>query len=171
MTREERAVYQREWRKRNLEKSKGYYRARKDKHIAYQRAWAERNPDKIVAADKKFRQNNPHRVKEILAKSRSHRSDAQKLLTQAFHRIHRMGLTLNQYLDLLIQQDFRCGLCGGLPVDSHPKRKSPDGFVIDHDHATGRVRGLLHPNCNAGIGLLQDSPEILRRGAEYLERC
>lgn len=162
--------YQRRWRKDNLDKVRGYYEARKPKHIAYQRAWVKRNPDKVRQADIKFRQNNRKRVSEIQVKSKSRQSDAQKLLNRAFHRIHRFGLTINQYLDLLITQDFRCALCGQEPHEGHRNRRSLDGFVIDHDHDTGKVRGLLHPNCNVGIGLLQDSSEVLRRGAEYLEK-
>ena len=41
-------------------------------------------------------------------------------------------------------------------------------FHVDHDHATGRVRGVLCSSCNRGIGYLQENPEILRRAAEYL---
>jgi hypothetical protein len=40
---------------------------------------------------------------------------------------------------------------------------------VDHDHATGKVRGLLCDNCNVGIGRLQDNPATLRRLTNYLE--
>lgn len=40
---------------------------------------------------------------------------------------------------------------------------------IDHDHATGKIRGVLCIGCNTGLGSLNDSPDNLRRAAEYLE--
>ena len=43
-------------------------------------------------------------------------------------------------------------------------------LVVDHDHATGRVRGWLCAQCNNALGLAQDSPKILRALARYLEQ-
>ena len=40
---------------------------------------------------------------------------------------------------------------------------------VDHDHKTGRVRAILCFNCNGGLGQFKDRPELLRRGADYLE--
>lgn len=170
MTREERRVYQQEWRKANLDKVRGYYEARKNDHNAYSRAWAKRNPEKVWHSQTCWRRANRKRVSEIQAKSRANKSDARKLLDRTLRRIHKFGLTLNQYLDLLITQDFLCAVCRqpALP-NSHNGRRSLDGFVVDHNHATKRVRGLLHPNCNVAIGLMQDSPSMLRQAARYLE--
>lgn len=39
----------------------------------------------------------------------------------------------------------------------------------DHDHADGKLRGLLCRQCNVALGQLKDSPELIRRAADYLD--
>ena len=51
-------------------------------------------------------------------------------------------------------------------------KRGADGggrFHIDHDHSTGKVRGLLCTACNMGLGLFKDDPEMLLRAIDYLE--
>src|SRR4051794_16557750 len=43
------------------------------------------------------------------------------------------------------------------------------GLHVDHCHATGAVRALLCSDCNTGLGLLKDSPALLRDAARYVE--
>ena len=52
----------------------------------------------------------------------------------------------------------RCEMCG-----------SDWKLCIDHNHETGKVRGVLCGNCNSALGLTKDSPELLRKLATYLE--
>ena len=52
-----------------------------------------------------------------------------------------------------------CGICG-----------THDDLVVDHDHETGKVRGALCRKHNAAIGLLSDSPVLVRAALAWLEK-
>lgn len=43
-------------------------------------------------------------------------------------------------------------------------------FVVDHNHLTGVIRGLLCHMCNVALGMVKDKPDVLRQLANYLER-
>lgn len=67
------------------------------------------------------------------------------------------GITLVQYQELFKTQRGRCRICN---------KKRP--LVVGHCHRTKKVRGLLCRRCNGGIGMLNDSPGLLRRAIRYL---
>lgn len=56
----------------------------------------------------------------------------------------------------------RCFICG---IDKERRR-----FCIDHNHTTGKVRGLLCDNCNKGLGCFNDNSETLKQAIEYLNK-
>ena len=66
-----------------------------------------------------------------------------------------------KYLELLKESENRCRICN---------KTEDDNIVlcVDHCHETGKLRGLLCNNCNAGIGMLNDDPDLLRKALEYL---
>lgn len=77
------------------------------------------------------------------------------------------GLTLEQRDDLLAAQAGKCALC------STPIAFSGKGLKaahIDHDHASGRVRGILCGFCNTSLGRLGDSVERIEGVLAYLHR-
>jgi hypothetical protein len=65
---------------------------------------------------------------------------------------------------MLKSQNYQCVLC---------ETKEPLGvsntFVVDHDHDSGKVRGLLCNHCNTGIGKLKDCSTMLRKAADYID--
>lgn len=72
------------------------------------------------------------------------------------------GLSLDEYDLMLEQQGGCCKICG---TDS-PGHKGR--FIVDHNHLTGQIRGLLCNSCNVGIGHLKDNPTILQSALNYL---
>jgi hypothetical protein len=71
------------------------------------------------------------------------------------------GMGEAEWMALYEKQHGGCAICGS---EGYP----PNGLVVDHDHATGRIRGLLCDGCNTGIAKLKESPELLRSAASYL---
>jgi hypothetical protein len=76
------------------------------------------------------------------------------------------GATLEDYDRLFMEQGGRCAICGS---DNPGSRKISTRFAFDHDHESGRARGLLCYLCNIGLGSFQDNPETLRAAIAYLE--
>lgn len=70
-------------------------------------------------------------------------------------------MSSSEYDQLREAQGNLCAIC-----------HRPQAFAlgVDHDHATGRIRGLLCRNCNQGLGYFADDPERLLRAISYLNR-
>ena len=78
------------------------------------------------------------------------------------------GITIEQYEKMQEQQGGVCAICGKAESSVHGgvvKRLS-----IDHDHVTGKIRGLLCDNCNKGLGFCFDNISILESMISYLRR-
>ena len=80
---------------------------------------------------------------------------------QRISRIRMYGIDVPDYERLLEEQGGGCAICGKKPEE----RRALD---IDHDHRTGKVRGLLCSNHNRGIGLIGDDLMSLVKALEYL---
>lgn len=107
-----------------------------------------------------FVEKNPDYFKDRYANNEEYRDNRKNS-----QYLNRYGITLEEYNQLLENQNGGCAICG--TANAGKDRKY---FCIDHNHKTGKVRGLLCPKCNQGIGLLQDSPRILIAAAEYLKK-
>lgn len=78
------------------------------------------------------------------------------------------GVDAQRYQEMLREQNGVCAIC-------HQPETSPDkasgktkDLAIDHDHETGAIRALLCSNCNRGLGLFNDSVELLAKAREYV---
>ena len=73
-------------------------------------------------------------------------------------------LSLEEYEQMLKDQNGKCAICG------RPVADFERGLAVDHDHETGKVRGLICPNCNRGLGGFFDNLDLLKGAVEYLEK-
>ena len=72
------------------------------------------------------------------------------------------GINLFTYNQMHDDQNGKCAICGSHDIELGKR------LVVDHDHDTGKVRGLLCAACNSGIGFFKDKTAILRKAIEYL---
>ncbi len=89
-------------------------------------------------------------------------SDTNKKRVRASELRTKFGITIDEYEELAAYQDHVCAIC-------EKPCASGISLAVDHCHKTGRVRGLLCKRCNQMLGVMFDSPELLRRAADYLE--
>lgn len=81
------------------------------------------------------------------------------------------SITPDEYDIMLVAQNGVCAICHGPEEQKIRGAKVKDAFIklsVDHDHKTGRIRGLLCSKCNRGLGLFRDNPKILKKAIHYL---
>ena len=79
--------------------------------------------------------------------------------SNALTRDRLYGLEPGEYDCMVGSQGGVCAICERVPAR---------GLVVDHDHDTGRVRGLLCSQCNLAMGQFGDDPERLEAARNYL---
>jgi hypothetical protein len=111
------------------------------------RRWMAKPGNKAKAYANNLRWKEANKEKIAFYRLRSH-------LRRTF------GIEPAVYYAILDKQKNTCAIC---------KSKPKERLHVDHDHVSGKIRGLLCGNCNRAIGLLKDSPAIIRSAAGYLE--
>lgn len=85
------------------------------------------------------------------------------VIGQRLHTLRRRGATPEMFAAFLSAQGNRCGICG---TDDSGRRE----WNVDHDHATGEVRGLLCRGCNVALHKLERDLTWAEKAIAYLTR-
>ncbi len=131
------------------------------------REWRERNPDKEHKYAKESYQRN--REKELARKKRDYAENRFNLQEKKkdYNLRRDFGIGLDEFKKMLADQNYKCKICGKeLKIIDGEKNK--DIAVVDHDHVTGKIRGILCHGCNLILGNAGDNPQLLLNAAEYL---
>ena len=142
-----------------------------EKRRAYWKNWYEKNREDQIEKQKRYYREKIKTNPEALELKRQQTRDwykrinkedpvGQKQYRRRKHLRMQYGITEEHYSAMVEEQQFRCAIC----------LKEAE-LVIDHNHKTGRVRGLLCQLCNNGIGRLGDNPTRLERAAVYLKNA
>ncbi len=139
----------RQYRKANAEQIKAYFRNRTLNDPEYaerkrktSRQWEIANPEKKLARSRAY--NAKHRYRN--------------------HLRYHYGLTLEMYNAMVAAQGGRCAICNGEPTGRRKK------LLVDHNHATGKVRQLLCYKCNLIVGVFETSFDLIAKASEYIAR-
>jgi predicted alpha/beta-hydrolase family hydrolase len=109
--------------------------------------------------DRQYLAANRDKINE--QRRRRYRDNPDQWRATKLHQLY--GLTIEEYRVLHDEQEGKCLICG-------QECQTGRMLSVDHDHNTGKVRGLLCQNCNTGIGKFKDDPDLLKKAISYLER-
>lgn len=116
--------------------------------LARKRRWKSKNKEHVRAYQKRYSSDYRRRKAVELA---------EKKKWQGILRLY--GLTKADYEALLASQNGTCAIC----------KKTSAKYVVDHDHSTEAVRGILCDGCNVGIARLKEDVTVLKNAILYLE--
>lgn len=108
--------------------------------------------------DKEYRESIKKKVREY------NKKNPKAKLNQ---HLREYGITIEDYDTMLKSQDYKCAICRCRIEDLGKYKYRP--LFIDHNHKTGRVRGLLCNNCNFILGHAKDDISILENAIKYLK--
>ncbi len=96
------------------------------------------------------------------AYNHKHRRD-NKMHYRDYNLQRNYGITLDDYQRMLADQDGVCAIC-----DQFVTNKHAPCLLVDHDHRTGKIRGLLCAVCNTRLAIIEDE-EFVKRARQYLK--
>ena len=129
-------------------------------NLAQQAKRNRANPEANRARARRWAQQNPERR---AARARAYQASGRKgIANRKSHLKRKFGISLEEYDAMLAEQGGVCAVCSRPPTPGI-------SLHVDHDHGTGRIRGLLCFRCNNALGDLEDDPALLRAAAHYLE--
>lgn len=123
-----------------------------------QRRWEKANPERVRASKQRYRAANKERLREASRNYKARNRDA--IWAADLRRLY--DLSPEDYAQLFERQSGACAVCREKP--------SAQRLAVDHDHNSGRVRGLLCRVCNTALGAFCDSPERFDSAAAYLRK-
>jgi hypothetical protein len=117
------------------------------------------NKEHIKKQNNKYRSNNKEKIMTWRENNKSY------LKEYSLNKLY--GLSLEEYQKLLSDTGGFCPICNvELRFDGNYKNSA----VIDHNHLTGKVRGVTCRGCNCGLGQFKDNPLIVKKALDWLRK-
>lgn len=100
--------------------------------------------------------------------SRQQNPDKYRIKNRKSNLKKKFGLTLEEFDVLSYLQNHVCAICQKAETTYDAKTKLVKNLTVDHDHVTGKIRGLLCNKCNFGIGYFDDNIDYIASAITYL---
>jgi hypothetical protein len=124
--------------------------------------WRNKNPEKLKEQRDTWNRSSGRKEAQKAYADRNKKRSREK------HIRNKYGLTMEQYDVILLSQQGVCAICGE-PETALDSGGNVRNLAIDHNHETGKIRGLLCNRCNYVLGFSKDSVDILNSMIKYLE--
>lgn len=149
MTKEERKIY-----------NYNYYVSNRDRLKKYRIDWYFRTKNKRKKYIKQQRIKN--RGYHIEKNKIWYMNNYNKEKIRNAHLKSKYGITIDEYNNLLKKQNYKCDIC--------KNKYNNKNLCVDHNHTTGKIRGLLCNKCNFIIGCSNENIEILKNSIKYIKK-
>jgi gluconate kinase len=137
----------------------------KEHYKEYKLSYYAKNKERISKVRSAYKEKNRELIRE---KNKQYRFDHVEV-TKNYKMSRRYGLSHEQFINMVNKQNNLCAICNQPEKTFDQRIKMLRRLAIDHNHTTGKVRGLLCLECNSGIGKLKDSIELLTKAINYLK--
>lgn len=127
--------------------------------------WTQNNKARKAQTDRQFEQRNPNRKKEFRELKKLENPYLTSISECEQNMRVRYGVTLEYYGHMFNDQNGKCKICKRFYTEF------ARGLVIDHNHETGQVRGLLCDPCNRALGYFRESSVIMESAIEYINQA
>lgn len=128
--------------------------------VVYSPEFYQENKERFSEKSRAWRDANKDRAKENRRRYYLENREATLQYSREYNLKKKFNLSLKDYNNLLEKQQGVCAIC---------KKTCSKQLAVDHNHTTGKIRGLLCNNCNRGLGHLKDSIDNLKTAIQYLE--
>lgn len=123
--------------------------------------WKKNNPERAKLIAQRYR--DKHRKtrysynKEWYQKNKTYKKGYQK----RNYLMVKYNMTFEDKHRMYLKQEYKCKICNKVFIEKK--------LCVDHDHKTGKVRGLLCGKCNIGLGKFKDNIKVLKSAIQYLK--
>lgn len=138
-----------------IEYDERYYIKNKETKTRYHVQWRKDNPRYMKEWYKR------HKKEELLKANKRNLKNKEDNRKKTLKR--KYSLSHENWLEIWKNQSGKCAICGEV-------FNNPSDACVDHNHETGKVRGLLCKKCNLALGLFNDDIKNMMTAVEYLEK-